>query len=96
MPVLDLVLSATTVQIKQSPACRLAETSPRKKDVINSALYQPLEKEREQQPPPQLEPPVSAFMEMTTEEERRRSDTGCCCCGCCWLDCSWCCRCPWW
>ena len=83
MPVLDLVLSVTTVQIKQSPACRLAETSPRKKDVVNSALYQPLEKEREQQPPPQLEPPVSAFMEMTTEEERRRSDTGCCFCACC-------------
>ncbi|XP_066308257.1 uncharacterized protein [Miscanthus floridulus] len=79
----------------------LAETSPRKKDVVNSALYQPLEKEREQQQQPQLEPPVSAFMEMMTEEERRRSDTGCCCCGCCWFDCSWCCRswccrCPWW
>ncbi|KAJ1282183.1 hypothetical protein BS78_03G031600 [Paspalum vaginatum] len=76
----------------------LAETSPKKKDVLAStALYQPLEKEIDL-PPPLLEPPVSAFMEMTTEEERRSSaNTGCCCCcGCCWFDCSCCCRWQWW
>ena len=79
-----------TVQNNQPAACRLAETLPRKKDLVSSALYQPLEKEKEGQPPPkqqpQLEPPVSAFMEMTTEEERRRGDAGCCCYGCCWFD----------
>nr|CAB3475911.1 unnamed protein product [Digitaria exilis] len=72
----------------------LAPTSPKKRDLISSALYQPLEKEYEQ-PATQLEPPVSAFVEMTTEAELRGS-TGCCCCGCCWFDCSWATCCGWW
>nr|TKW13951.1 hypothetical protein SEVIR_5G134700v2 [Setaria viridis] len=74
----------------------LAPTSPKKKDLVSSALYQPLEKEWEPQPaPPPMEPPSSAFVEMTTEAERRGS-TGCCCCGCCWFDCSWSTCCGWW
>ncbi|PUZ58481.1 hypothetical protein GQ55_5G511800 [Panicum hallii var. hallii] len=72
----------------------LAPTSPKKKDLVGSALFQPLEKEYDQQPP-KLEPPVSAFEEMTTEAERRQN-TGCCCCGCCWFDCSWATCCGWW
>ncbi|XP_062182644.1 uncharacterized protein LOC133886810 [Phragmites australis] len=82
----------------------LAETSPKKRDGVAGALYQPLQKEYEQPLPP-LAPPVSAFEEMTTEEERRRR-TGwfCCgqCCGCCWFAyscrscCCCCCRWQWW
>ncbi|RLN23597.1 mucin-7-like [Panicum miliaceum] len=69
----------------------LAPTSPKKKDLVGSALFQPLEKEYDQQPP-ELEPHVSAFEEMTTEAERRQN-TGC---GCCWFDCSWATWCGWW
>ncbi|XP_062208368.1 uncharacterized protein LOC133909836 [Phragmites australis] len=79
----------------------LAETSPKKRDYVSAAPYQPLQKEY-QQPP--LASPVSAFMEMTTAEERRRGTGWCCCgecCGCCWFACSWrscccCCRWQWW
>lgn len=89
---------------KRFISCRLAPTSPKKKDCVTASLYQPLRKEYE---PPMPQPPVAAasssaaFVEMTTEEERRRSD-GWCCCGCCWFDCSawsscccWCCRRRW-
>ncbi|KAG2586412.1 suppressor protein SRP40-like [Panicum virgatum] len=72
----------------------LAPTSPKKKDLVGSALFQPLKKQYDQ-PPPELEPPESAFVEMTTEAERRHN-TGCCCCGCCWFDCSWAACCGWW
>ncbi|CAL4952112.1 unnamed protein product [Urochloa decumbens] len=78
----------------------LAPTSPKKKELAGSALYQPLEKGWEPQRPPaatQMEPPgASAFVEMTTEAERRGSTDGCCCCGCCWFDCSWATCCGWW
>jgi hypothetical protein len=71
--------------------CRLAETSPKKKDCVTAALYQPLQSEYEQPTLPPLAPPVSsAFVEMTTEEEHMRRSDG----WCCWFDCS--CRCCRW